>query len=58
MFDQDDVMSLPILHLDEQTIKEVYGEQKLRDQDFAKIAHSEEFTKKMLYRQAAASAYG
>jgi hypothetical protein len=29
MFDQNDVMSLPILNLNEDTIKEMYGEKRL-----------------------------
>ena len=29
IFDQTDVMQLPILHLNEQTVKEAYGKDKL-----------------------------
>ena len=48
MFDQNDVMQLPIMHLNEETIKEVYGERKLAQQDFAKIAGNDELTRKLL----------
>ena len=48
MYDQGDVMSLPIMHLNEQTIKEVYGEKKLMQQDVARLADNDELTKKLL----------
>lgn len=48
MFDQGDVMSLPIMHLNEETIKEVYGEKKLALQDYAKIADNDAFTRRLL----------
>lgn len=43
IYDQDDVMQLPILHLDEQTIKEIYGEKKLQNQDYTKLAEKDDF---------------
>lgn len=48
MYDQGDVMALPIMHLNEDTIKEVYGERKLAQQDYAKIADNDELTRKLL----------
>jgi len=49
IFDQTDVMQLPILELNEQAVKLAYGKDKLMKQDISKLAISDEFSNKLLY---------
>lgn len=41
-------MQLPILNLNENAVKEVYGKGKLMRQDISKLAQSDDFSKQLL----------
>jgi len=45
-------MQLPILHVNEQTVKELYGKGKLMKHDISKLAQSDKFSKKLLQKQS------
>lgn len=47
MFNEHDVMNMPLLLLDQGSVRDIYGKNKIDDQTVKSIAHRDNFTQQL-----------